>query len=342
MTKKGVMQLKLCLLFVWLVTSGLTAIAQQDIQFSQYVFNGLSLNPAYAGYKEDIYINSTYRKQWVSFPGAPETGTLTVDGLANILGNKTVGLGAQFTWDRVGPQDVVSVYASYAYRIRMNEEDDSRLSLGLSVGVNQYSINGDRLLPTDQGDPNLPEGRVSTTKPNANFGVYYYKPSFYIGMSILNIFPSNIYDDAFTGKNNYDYLVTRKVPHYYLTSGFMVTLSEDVKLKPSFMIKDDFKGPTNIDLNALFLIGERFWIGGSYRSAVKLWNKKDLQKGLEQNDAVSLMTEIFATERLRIGYSYDFATSKLDSYQKGSHEISIGFLLFNKKRAERIRSPRYF
>lgn len=342
MTKDSVMQLKLCLLLVWVTTSGLTAIAQQDIQFSQYIFNGLSVNPAYAGYKEDIFINSTYRKQWVSFPGAPETGTLTVDGLANILGNKTVGLGAQFTWDRVGPQDILSFYASYAYRIRLNEEDDSRLALGLGVGVNQYSINGDRLSPTDAGDPNLPAGKVSTTKPNANFGAYYYNPSFYVGFSILDLFPSNIYDDIFVGKNNYDYLVTRKVPHYYLTAGFMVTLSEDIKLKPSIMIKEDFKGPTNVDLNAFFLLGERVWIGGSYRSGVKLWNKNNLQKGLEQNDAASVMAEFFITERLRIGYAYDFTTSKLDNYQKGSHEISIGFLLFNKKRAERIISPRYF
>lgn len=336
------MQLKLCLLLIWLTASSQMALAQQDIQFSQYVFNGLSVNPAYAGYKEDIYVNSTYRKQWVSFPGAPETGTLTVDGLANLLGNKTVGLGAQVTWDRVGPQDIVSFYASYAYRIRLNAEDDRRLSFGLGVGINQYSINGGRLSPTDQGDPNLPEGRVSTLKPNANVGVYYYTPSFYIGFSAMDIFPSNIYDNAFAGQNNYDYLVTKKVPHYYLTSGFMVTLSEDVKLKPSIMIKDDLKSPTNIDYNLFLLLADRVWVGGSYRSAIKLWNKDNLQSGLEQKDAVSVMADFFVTERLRIGYAYDFTTSQLDNYQKGSHEISIGFLLFNKKRAERIISPRYF
>lgn len=342
MTKDSLKQLKLCLLLIWLTASSQMAIAQQDIRFGQYVFNGLSVNPAYAGYKEDIYVNSTYRKQWVSFPGSPETGTVSIDGLANLLGNKTVGLGAQITWDRVGPQDIVSFYASYAYRIRLNAEDDRRLSFGLGMGLNQYSIDGNRLSPTDQGDPNLPEGRVSTLKPNANVGVYYYTPSFYVGFSAMDIFPSNIYDNAFAGKNNYDFLVTKKVPHYYLTAGYIFTLSEDFKLQPSIMFKDDLKGPTNVDNNLLLLWADRFWLGGSYRSAIKLWNKDNLQIGLEQKDAVSVMAGFYVTERLRIGYVYDFATSQLDNYQKGSHEISIGFFLFNRKRPERIISPRYF
>jgi len=334
--------LKLRLFLLVLLTAFCQLVsAQQDIQFSQYVFNGLSVNPAYAGYKEDIYLNSTYRKQWVNFPGSPETGTLSVDGLINPGGSKTVGLGGQVTWDRLGPQESLSFYGSYAYRIQLNAQDDSRLSFGLGIGINQYSINGDKFNARDPNDLNIPVGKVSSTKPNANFGVYYYNPNFYAGFAVLDLFQSNLYDNLIIGNESYDFAVIRKTRHYYLTAGGLFNLSEGVKLKPSFMLKDDFKGPTNLDLNAFLLFGERLYLGASYRTGIKIWQKNHLQSDLEKTDAVSLLTEILATERFRIGYSYDFTTSKLGNYQNGSHEISLGFLLFSKKR-ERIYSPRYF
>ena len=329
-------------LLLLLTTCSLVAAAQQDIQFSQYIFNGLSVNPAYAGYKEDVFLNTTYRKQWADFPGAPETGTASVDGVANLSGSKTVGLGAQVLWDKLGPQQSLSFYGSYAYRIRLNSADDSRLSLGLGLGINQYAIDGNKFTPIDKNDPNIPTGKVSTLKPNANFGVYYYNPIFYAGISVLDLFPNNIYDNIFIGSNNYGNIVTKKTRHYYFTSGMVFNLTDGIKMKPSIMIKDDFKGPTNFDFNAFFLFGERFWVGGSYRSSIHLWSKSSLQSDLENKNAASLLFEIMATERLRLGYAYDFTTSKLSSYQSGTHEISVGFLLFNKNRGERISSPRYF
>lgn len=341
MRKVRLMRSKLFLL-LFFTTSSLVATAQQDIQFSQYIFNGLSVNPAYAGYKEDMYLNTTYRKQWVSFPGAPETGTASIDGVANLSGSKTVGLGAQVLWDKLGPQQSLSFYGSYAYRIRLNDENDSRLSLGLGLGINQYSIDGNKFSPIDQNDPNIPVGKVSTLKPNANFGIYYYNPTFYAGLSVLDLFPNNMYDNIFIGSNDYGNLSIKKTRHYYFTAGTMLTLREDIKMKPSIMIKDDFKGPTNLDFNVFFLYADRFWLGGSYRTGVKLWSKSALQSSLENADAMSIMAEVMATDRLRLGYAYDFTTSKLANYQSGTHEISIGYLLFNKRRGERTSNPRYF
>ena len=119
-------------------------------------------------------------------------------------------------------------------------------------------------------------------------------------------------------------------------------MSENVKLKPSIMLKEDFHGPTSLDLNLLALLSEKLWVGASYRSAVTLWNKNAVSSSLSKSGAAAIMAEIFATERLRIGYSYDFITSGLSNYQAGSHEISVGLLFNRNLDAERIKSPRYF
>jgi type IX secretion system PorP/SprF family membrane protein len=120
----------------------------------------------------------------------------------------------------------------------------------------------------------------------------------------------------------------------------MIPLSEHLQLKPSFLIKEDFKGPTNLDLNAFLLIEERLWVGASYRTDVNIWSKTGLQKDLRELNAASVMLEYYATEKLRIGYSYDLNVNRMAGYQGGSHEISLGFLFPSKKYA--VQNPRYF
>jgi len=115
------------------------AYAQQNIQFTQYAFNGLSLNPAYASYKEELTASMSYRTQWLGFDGAPKTGTLSLDGLTNFQ-TKKVGLGITLTNDRLGPESITSIYANYAYRLQLDAEDTKRLSFGLAVGLTQYAI----------------------------------------------------------------------------------------------------------------------------------------------------------------------------------------------------------
>ncbi len=327
---------------IFSVMTAFSAAAQQDVQFSQYVFNGLAVNPAYAGYKEDTYLHTIYRKQWVGFPGAPQTGAVSLDGVPNWSRFQSVGIGGQLLWDKLGPQQSVSLYASYAYRIPLDDDGERRLCLGIGFGVTQYSIDGGALVPLDENDPYIPTGKVSTFKPDARFGIYYFTPKFYAGASVMDLFSGNLYNTAVVGNNNYKYLTIRKTRHCYFTAGYLVNLSDNVKLRPSFMMKEDFKGPTNVDFNLFMLLGQRLWVGGSYRTAVKLWNKANLQPNLEQTDAASAMIEFFVTDRLRAGYAYDFTTSGLAGQQSGSHEISIGLVLPNRHNKERIIGPRYF
>lgn len=329
---------RLSVLFVFLLSINVWSItlvnAQQTIQFSQYVFNGLAVNPAYAGYKEDLTLNLSFRAQWVGIDGAPRTGTASVDGLTKNP-DKKVGWGLIATTDRLGPQNTSSVYANYAYRLRIDEEDTKRLCFGFAFGATQYNLDGSKFIATDPGDGTIPVGNQSKMLPDLRFGIYYYTPGFYIGASAVDLLTSG--RDSVTSDS---YRIIKQVRHLYLTGGVMLPLSESLDLKPTFMIKEDFKGPTNLDLNAYLLFNKMVWVGASYRMGLKLWDKKNLQSGLDQNDAISGIVEVFINPYFRVGYSYDYTTSKLSNYQQGSHEISVSFSLQGKK--ERVLSPRYF
>src|ERR1700761_8907642 len=162
------------------------AQAQQTVQFSQYMFNGLALNPAYAGYKEDWTLNLASRIQWVGIQDAPQTGTISVDGLTDD-NSKNMGLGLLMTFDRLGPETTTSAYANYSYRLRLDGEDTKRLCFGLGIGGQQYSINGAKFSATDVGDGVIPLGTESKISPDVRFGIYYYSPSFYVGASAFNL-----------------------------------------------------------------------------------------------------------------------------------------------------------
>src|SRR5690606_26502764 len=155
----------------------LSAQAQQNIQFTQYIFNSISVNPAYAGYKEEWFAQLALRRQWTGLDGAPQTGQLSIDGVVNPE-KKNVGLGLQITADKLGAQAASSVYLNYAYRLRLNLEDTERLSFGIGAGMTQYSLDGTRLEPGpgDEYDPILLNGKISSFVPDVRFGVYYYNP----------------------------------------------------------------------------------------------------------------------------------------------------------------------
>ncbi|MBV8252299.1 MAG: type IX secretion system membrane protein PorP/SprF [Chitinophaga sp.] len=333
------MQNKLKIWFTAIVLSaGMQVTAQQNVQFSQYAFNGLSVNPAYAGYKGDWYLNTFYRHQWAGFPGAPQTGGISIDGLTNANDDR-VGVGLQVMFDRTGPQEALSLYGNYAYRIPLDDENTRRLCFGLGAGVTQYGIDGSAMKYVDNNDEAIPVGKVTRWVPDARFGVYYYSPSFYVGLSVMDLF--SIYTDGshYAWKGN-TYETIRKTQHTYFTAGTVINLSDNLKLKPTFMWKEDFKGPSSVDLNAFLLISEKLWVGGSYRTSMKLWNKSNLEPRLQQVNAASVILEYFINDRYRFGYSYDLNVNKMANSQAGSHEISIG-ILFPSKRYN-VSNPRYF
>ena len=305
------------------------AKGQQDAQFSQYMFNGIYINPAYAGYKEQLNLHAFYRNQWTGITGAPKTMSLAVDAIAN-EGN--VGLALQISSDRLGAQRNESVYGNYAYRIRMNADGSARLAFGIGAGAVQLGIDGSKLSPNNP-EVNQPVGVQSTIVPDARAGVYFSNDRFYAGVSADNLVSQYIDIDRYA-------FIAQPKPHYYLTAGMLVPLSRDILLKPSFLLKDDRGGPTSLDLNAFVILAEKFWIGGSYRTGVKLYDKSYLQKDLSKVNSAVGAVQLFATENLRIGYAYDFSIGPLQGYSSGTHEISIGY--FFNKRNTRMLTPRYF
>lgn len=325
------------ILFLFL-TAALHAAGQQNVQFSQYIFNGLSINPAYAGYKGTWYLNTIARQQWTGLPGAPRTFGVSFDGpLRDDKDKAGMGLGVQVMADMLGPQQAYSIYASYAYSIPLNTNRTKHLSFGLGVGASQYHLDGNNLQYFDTEDAVFPGGGVNTITPDARFGIYYHSPGVFVSVSALNLFSKYLTSDY--KWNGYDYKNIRKTMHLYLSAGCMVSLSDQVKLKPSIMMKDDLKGPTDIDLNAMLLIERVFWIGGSYRTALPVW-RKALPSGLDSKNAASAIVEYYLNDTYRIGYAYDININELANAQSGSHEISIGILFHSKKYS--VSSPRYF
>ena len=319
---------RLLTLIILILSTG-ALFAQQDAQQSQYMFNGIYINPAYAGYKENLNFHSYFRSQWTGIEGAPKSMSLAVDAIAN---NGNVGLALQISNDRLGAQTNLSAYANYAYRLRMNNEGTSRLALGFGVGVMQLGINNSLLNPNDP-EPYLATGMQSTFVPDGRVGVFYSDDKYYAGISADNLI------SQFINVRNRGFIAQPK-PHYYLTGGALFPLSEDVLIKPSVLLKDDAGGPTSLDLNTFIMFGQRLWIGGSYRTGVKLYSKSYLQNDLSRLNSFVAAMELFPLENLRVGYAYDISIGPLKGYSGGTHEISIGFYIKTQK--TRMLTPRFF
>lgn len=301
--------------------------AQQDIQFSQYVFNGMALNPAYAGYKEATNFHLVYRDQWTGLNGAPKTTSFSMDVVTE---DQKIGLGGMILQDELGAQSSLEAIGVFSYRLRVGER--SRLSFGLGAGVDQYKIDGSKLF-TVQTETALGSLQSNLIQPTLNFGVFYATPQYFASFSVNDLFSS------FQGSDP-AYLVIYINRHYYLQGGALFPLGSSIVIKPSILIKEDFLGPTNIDMNLFFLFSDRVWLGGSYRTGAKIFNQSNLQSDLDNKDAYSFMLEFFLSEKLRIGYSYDYTNSLLRDVNSGTHEISIGYTLKRKKAP--MLSPRYF
>ena len=219
---------------------------------------------------------------------------------------------------------------TYAYRIQVGR--NSFLGLGVSAGFSQYSIDGSMLDPNDFPDSQISEGRINLTTPNLNSGLFFHNDKFFAGFSVFNMVGKKALEREDVALAYHDF-------HYYLTAGYLFDLGSTVKFKPSFLIKEVKGAPTNYDINAMFLFMERLWVGGSYRSNMKIWND-NLQEGLLNRNAVAAIIEIFPTERLRLGYAYDHNLNVLNAYRNNSHELSVGFYMTPRKAV--MRNQRWF
>ncbi|TWF44111.1 type IX secretion system PorP/SprF family membrane protein [Chitinophaga polysaccharea] len=314
--------------FVFLVglLGGQYAQAQQDAQFSQYIFNGIYINPAYAGYRQELNAHAFYRDQWVGIAGAPQTMSLAVDGNVN---DDRVGLALQVSSDKIGAQSQLSAYGNYAYRIPLGTES-GRLALGIGAGIVQQGLDPGKLDFTNPNEPNIGGAAQHMLLFDMRAGIYYSTANWFIGFSADNL------TAQYQVKNKpLAHFIPVSKPHYYLTAGALFPVNDDVMLKPSFLLKDDRGGPTSLDLNMFILLKEMVWIGGGYRTAVHIYNKPDLQPGLTKSSAAVAMAEVFVIHELRIGYAFDYALNKYRTYNNGTHEISVGYYFRRMDNAKR-------
>ncbi len=290
------------------------AFSQQMPAISQYMFNGLVLNPAYAGSKPFTSATLMVRKQWAGFKGSPTTQTASIHGA---LENKKVGLGLFISNDHAGVTNRNDMYGSYSYHIATG---NGQLALGLQGGFSYLKSLVSDLEVNDPNDPVYAVNTVSNVLPNFGAGAYYYSELFYAGFSVPSLLSYNP-DQSLSLDIEGSHRITR---HYYLTSGYVFSLGEQVKLKPSILLKYVKNAPLQLDLNANLLLNNIVWIGASYRTG----------------DAIALIGEYQLTKKLRIGYSFDYTLTKLRSYSAGSHEFMLGYDFGYQ--VPKLKTPRYF
>lgn len=291
--------------------------AQQNAQYSQYTFNGLFVNPAYAGYKQDFYIHSFYRSQWTGLEGAPQNFSFAVDGAVN---DRKVGIGMILLNDVIGAQSMFSATATYSYRLQIGENVNSRLCFGLGLGFIQSGIDGSKLNPVDGTDPNIPQSIVGNILPQGKMGILYTNDNWYAGLASDNLI-TKLFNKDYTLK------VPLPLPHYYLNMGTIFDIEPNLKMKPSILLKTDLKGPASLDINTSFLINEFLWLGGAYRTATPFYNKLNPEEPLQKANALMIQAEFLPNPNIRLGYAFDYSLSQLSNYSYGSHEISIGIYL---------------
>ncbi|MBC7913364.1 MAG: type IX secretion system membrane protein PorP/SprF [Pyrinomonadaceae bacterium] len=307
------MRVSLKYIFFGLIVLNTSSLfAQQEAMYTQYMFNTLAINPAYAGSRNVTSATALMRSQWTGIKGAPKTQTFTIDAP---LKQKKIGLGLQLFGDRIGRTSNTGVIASYAYRIRM---DKASLSFGLQGGVSQFNSNYTAIELDPSGLSVDPAFQNNTTKILMNFGtgIYYNSDRFYVGLSSPELM-NNILPGSSTKLN-------KEIFHVFLMSGYVFSLNNTFKLKPSFLIKGVMGAPIEGDVNANLWIKDVFSIGAQYRT----------------NADLSGLLEIQASPQIRIGYAYDHSTTPLSSYNSGSHEIMLRYE-FGFQRGK-ILTPRYF
>ncbi len=301
--------------------------AQQIPQYTQYMFNPVFVNPAYAGYKQQLYLQSYYRKQWTGVTGSPETFAVSGDAFLEGTG---LGVGGQLITDKLGAQRTSAAYGNVSYHLRLTET--RYLSFGIGAGAVNSSLDGGMLRPGQDSDPNVPVGKDQVFYPDLKAGLFLYDDKFFVGFAADQLLSSVLDLD------NGDIMI-QPVPHVYLSGGLLLDLNYNVSLVPSVMYMDDFKAPARLDINTSVVINDTFWIGGGYRTGINMPGR-NVQEGLRKSTAVIGMVQAFIGESLRVGYAYDHTVSGFSVGDFTTHDISIAYL-FPPKRV-RIVSPRYF
>jgi type IX secretion system PorP/SprF family membrane protein len=292
----------------------LFSFAQQDVNVSKNVFNGLLMNPAYGGSHPYFSAGILYRSQWAGFDGAPSTQLFEIDGP---FAKDAMGVGLVISHDKIGVTEQTDFYASYAYKLKLGP---GKLALGLRAGATNYRAKLSELTVWDEGDQAFTSDVKTALVPKFGFGLYYFTEKYYAGLA----FPSLIAYDK-----DYDFKMDLEKSsfyrrHYYLNGGYIATLNETMKLKPAVMMKYVPSAPVQVDISTSLIYKDMFTFGLAFRTG----------------DAIVGMIEYRTSQRIRIGYAYDFTISKFRTYSGGSHEIVLGYDFGAGK--DKNVSPRYF
>nr|WP_297306612.1 type IX secretion system membrane protein PorP/SprF [uncultured Flavobacterium sp.] len=284
--------------------------AQQEAQFTQYMYNTSTINPAYAGSRGGLTLFGQYRSQWVGLEGAPKTTSLTLNAPINY---SKLGYGVSFISDKLGAMSDNTIAVDLSYTIDVSY--DYKLALGVKVSGNFLNVDYDKLTIYDptEGTSNI----TNQFTPNIGAGAYLYSDKTYFGLSV----PYFLEQDR-NGDNNY--ATMKQTMHIYAMAGHVFDISPEFKLKPALLAKVIQNAPLQLDISANALISNKLTLGASYRLS----------------SAFSALAGFQLSDQVFIGYSYDSEVTKLANYNNGSHEILLRFELFNKYK--RLTSPRFF
>lgn len=302
----------LMLLFIATLGNVNQTFAQQDSQYTNYMYNTINVNPAYAGSRGVMSIFGMHRTQWVGLDGAPVTNVASINTPIN---NSKFGMGISFVNDRIGPSDENAISADISYTIPTSET--YKLSFGVKGTANLLNVDYTKLNRYDLTDPQFQNNIDNKFSPNIGAGIYFHSDKLYAGLSVPNFLETEHFDDnvAATAKERM---------HYYLIGGYVFDLSDNIKFKPAFLTKLVTGAPLQLDLTANFMFNEKFVLGAAWR-----WDA-----------AVSGLAGFQVNENWMIGYAYDAETTKLANYNSGSHEIFLRYEF--KGKTEKVVSPRFF
>ena len=315
--------IKTILIIILILNISNNCFSQQDAQYTQYMYNTISINPAYAGSRGVLSIMGLHRSQWVGLDGAPRTQTLTVN---TPIGDKErLGLGLSIVNDEIGPTDETFIGIDFSYTIPTSET--GKLSFGLKGGAHLLNVDLTRLSQFNSNDNLFVQDIDNRLTPQVGVGAYYHTDKFYLGLSAPNLLETEHFDDSSTSSDSdaVSFLADERI-NYYLITGYVFDLSYNLKFKPAILTKLVFGAPLQVDVSANFLLYDRLTLGAAYR-----WDA-----------AFSAMAGFQISDGLMIGFAYDRETTELGSTQfnDGSYEVMLRFELF--KKYNRMLIPRFF
>lgn len=298
------------------------SFAQQEAQYTQYMYNTTSVNPAYAGSRNTLSITGLHRSQWVGINGAPETQTLNIH--SPVGKRNRVGLGGSIIHEKIGPARETYFNIDYSYTIQTSKK--SQLAFGLKAGGHLLNIDFNELNQFTDTDVLLSENVQNKFSPNIGGGLYYYTDKFYVGFSAPNILQTKHFDKELRDANENSFLASDRV-NYYLIGGYVFDISESVKFKPATLLKAVSGSPLQVDVSANFLFYDKLTLGAAYR-----WSA-----------AVSGLVGFQFTKSLMFGFAYDRETTELGEteFNSGSFEFLLRYELF-KRSDDKILYPRFF